>query len=76
MAKAGTNINVDAAGTFSVNTASSSQSGVVQVGSNISVNDGTISLSGGNVTSALGYTPLDATDISAVTTAEIEGLFN
>ena len=76
LAKAGTNINVDNAGTFSVNTASSVQSGVVQVGSNISVNDGVISLSGGNVTSALGYTPLDSADISAVTTAEIEALFS
>ena len=75
MAKAGNNINVDNVGTFSVNTASSVQSGVVQVGSNISVNDGVISLSSGNVTSALGYTPLDAASISAVPTAEIEALF-
>ncbi|MBQ7630206.1 MAG: hypothetical protein IJS81_08360 [Selenomonadaceae bacterium] len=75
LAKAGTNINVDNAGTFSVNTASTSESGVVQIGSNISVANGVISLSSGNVTSALGYTPLDAASISAVTTAEIEGLF-
>ena len=75
LAKAGTNINVDNAGTFSVNTASTTQSGVVQVGSNISISDDTISLSGANVTSALGYTPLDAAEISAVPTAEIEALF-
>ena len=75
MAKAGSNINVDSAGTFSVNTASAVQSGVVQVGSNISVNDGTISLSSANVTAALGYTPLDAASISAVPVAEIEALF-
>ena len=75
MAKAGTNINVDNIGTFSVNTVSSVQSGVVQIGSNISVNDGVISLSSGNVTSALGYTPLDVASISAVSTAEIETLF-
>ena len=75
MAKAGSNINVDSAGTFSVNTESTVQSGVVQVGSNISVNDGTISLSSANVTAALGYTPLDASSISAVPVAEIEALF-
>ena len=75
LAKAGTNINVDSAGTFSVNTASTSQSGVVKIGSNLSITDGTVSLSGGNVISALGYTPLDTANISAVTTAEIEGLF-
>ena len=75
LAKAGGNINVDAAGTFSVNTANTTQSGVVQVGSNISVDNGVISITNGNVTSALGYTPLDAASLTAVTTAEIEGLF-
>ena len=75
LAKAGTNLNVDANGTFSVNTATTSQSGVVQIGSNITVDDGTISISSSNVTDALGYTPLDSASISAVSTADIEGLF-
>ena len=75
LAKAGTNLNVDANGTFSVNTATAAQSGVVQIGSNITVDDGTISLTNGNITDALGYTPLDSASISAVSTADIEGLF-
>ena len=75
LAKAGTNIDVDATGTFSVKTATNAQSGVVQVGANISIADGTISLSSANVTGALGYTPLNAAEISAVPTAEIEALF-
>lgn len=41
----------------SIPTASTSQSGAVKIGSNISVSSGVISLSSGNVTSALGYTP-------------------
>lgn len=38
-------------------TATSSASGIVKVGSNITVSSGTISLTKSNVTSALGYTP-------------------
>ena len=71
LAKAGTNVNVDANGTFSVNTATAAQSGVVQIGNNITIDDGTISLSSSNVTSALDYTPLDAASLSAVPTADI-----
>ena len=41
----------------SIPTASTSQSGAVKIGSNISVSSGVISLSSSNVTSALGYTP-------------------
>ena len=37
--------------------ASTSSKGVVKVGSNISVNSGTISVSANNITNALGYTP-------------------
>ena len=75
LAKAGTNVNVDATGTFSVNTATAAQSGVVQIGSNISVDNGVISLSSSNVTSALGYTPVNAAELSAISTSDIEGLF-
>lgn len=41
----------------SIPTASTSQSGAVKIGSNITVSSGTISLTKSNVTSALGYTP-------------------
>ena len=44
--------------------ASNSAKGVVQVGNNITVNDGTISLSKENVTSALGYTPYNQDDLA------------
>lgn len=74
LAQAGTNINV-ANGVFSVNTGSAAQSGVLQVGSNISVDNGTISLNATNITGALGYTPVDSANLTAVTTSEIEGLF-
>jgi hypothetical protein len=37
--------------------ASTSSKGVVKVGSNISVDSGTISVNANNITSALGYTP-------------------
>ena len=46
--------------------ASKSAKGIVQVGDNISVNDGTISLSKENVTSALGYTPYNQDDLASV----------
>ena len=75
LAKAGTNVNVDANGTFSVNTATAAQSGVVQIGNNISVDNGTISLTNSNVTGALGYTPVNAAELSAISTSDIEGLF-
>ena len=44
--------------------ASNDAKGVVKVGDNISVNDGTISLSKENVTSALGYTPYNQDDLA------------
>lgn len=44
---------------YSLPVATSSVLGGVKIGSNISVNNGTISLTGGNVVSALGYTPLN-----------------
>lgn len=47
-------------------TASSSVLGGVKVGSNITVSSGTISLSKSNVTSALGYTPANTSDIPEI----------
>ena len=44
--------------------ASNDAKGVAKVGDNISVNDGTISLSKENVTSALGYTPYNQDDLA------------
>ena len=70
----GDNIDVDA-GIISVATATADTLGVVKTGTNIDNSNGTISISSGNVTDALGYTPLDSASISAVSTADIEGLF-
>lgn len=49
--------------TDSLPTATSSVLGGVKIGSNITVSSGTISLSKANVTSALGYTPANTSDI-------------
>lgn len=45
--------------------ATASVLGGVKIGSNISVSDGTISLTSGNISNALGYTPANAGDIPA-----------
>lgn len=50
----------------SIPTASSSVLGGVKVGSNITLSSGTISLSKSNVTSALGYTPANTSDIPEI----------
>lgn len=63
---AGTNISISGTTincTYTLPTASSSVLGGVKVGSNITLSSGTISLSKSNVTSALGYTPADASNI-------------
>lgn len=49
--------------TDSLPTATNSVLGGVKIGSNITVSSGTISLSKANVTSALGYTPANTSDI-------------
>lgn len=51
---------------YSLPTATSSVLGGVKVGSNITVSSGTISLSKSNVTSALGYTPANTSDIPEI----------
>ena len=47
-----------------VESASSQRVGVVKVGSNLTVNDGTLSLTSDNISSALGYTPMQAGNVS------------
>ena len=66
---AGTNISISGTTincTYTLPTASSSVLGGVKVGSNITLSSGTISLSSGNVTSALGYTPANTSDIPEI----------
>lgn len=55
--------------TNSLPTATSSVLGGVKIGSNITVSSGTISLSKANVTSALGYTPANTSDIPKIPAA-------
>lgn len=68
---AGTNISISGTTinctySYTLPTASSSVLGGVKVGSNITVSSGTISLSKSNVTSALGYTPANTSDIPEI----------
>lgn len=66
---AGTNISISGTTincTYTLPTASSSVLGGVKVGSNITLSSGTISLSKSNVTSALGYTPANTSNIPIV----------
>jgi hypothetical protein len=55
--------------TYTLPTATASVLGGVKIGSNISVSSGTISLTSANVTSALGYTPANTSDIPEIPTA-------
>ena len=61
------------ADTFSLSAATSSTIGGVKIGSNITVSDGTISLTKGNVVNALGYTPPTADTNTHYTTGLIVG---
>lgn len=54
---ASTGLSLSKDNKFSINAATSSTIGGVKIGSNITVSDGTISLTKGNVVNALGYTP-------------------
>ena len=54
--------------TYTLPTATSSVLGGIKVGSNITLSSGTISLSKANVTSALGYTPANTSDIPKIPT--------
>lgn len=67
----GTNISISGTTinctySYSLSTATSSVLGGVKIGSNITVSSGTISLSKANVTSALGYTPANTSDIPEI----------
>lgn len=67
----GTNISISGTTinctySYSLPTATSSVLGGVKIGSNITVSSGTISLSKANVTSALGYTPANTSDIPEI----------
>lgn len=68
---AGTNISISGTAinctySYSLPTATASVLGGVKIGSNITVSSGTISLSKANVTSALGYTPANTSDIPEI----------
>lgn len=52
--------------TYTLPTATGSVLGGIKVGSNITLSSGTISLSKANVTSALGYTPANTSDIPKI----------
>lgn len=62
---AGTGIDITD-GIINVKQGSKSQKGILQVGSNLEENNGVISLSGDNVTAALGYTPVNSSNIPVV----------
>lgn len=71
---AGTNISISGTTinctySYSLPTATASVLGGVKIGSNISVSSGTISLTSANVTSALGYTPANTSDIPKIPAA-------
>lgn len=50
-----------------INKATTERTGVVQIGNNISVSDGVISITGTNVKNALEYTPAKQEDVEALT---------
>lgn len=76
LAQAGTNIDVNN-GIFSIATGGTSALGVLQVGNNISVDgNGVISLDTANITNALGYTPVDSSEITIASTSAIDALFD
>lgn len=59
--KSGNNVNITSDGTISVPNASSTSKGAVQVGENLTVDNGTVSLTKDNVSSAIGFTPTKIT---------------
>lgn len=70
---ASTGLSLSKDNKFSINAATSSTIGGVKIGSNITVSDGTISLTKGNVVNALGYTPPTADTNTHYTTGLIVG---
>lgn len=65
---------VSSGSNYTLPTASSSTLGGVKIGSNISVSDGTISVTKSNVTSALGYTPATTNNASFTGTTMVQTL--
>ena len=70
---ASTGLSLSKDNKFSINAATSSTIGGVKIGNNITVSDGTISLTKGNVVNALGYTPPTADTNTHYTTGLIVG---
>jgi hypothetical protein len=66
----------NSANAYSLPNATSTVLGGVKIGSNISVNSGTISLTKSNVTSALGYTPPTTNTTYSVATTSANGLMS
>ena len=66
----------DNANNYVLPAATSSNLGGVKIGSNISVNDGTISITKNNVTSALGYTPPTVNTTYSDATSTASGLMS
>ena len=64
---AGTNVSIDSDGVISVATGSAQKAGVLQVGANLAVSNGIVSLQSAGVTGALGYTPAADTAFSGAT---------
>ena len=60
------NVAITIPSAYTLPNATSSTLGGVKIGSNITVSSGTISLSKSNVTSALGYTPLQTAPVTSV----------
>ena len=58
----------EAGGNYVLPTASSTTLGGVKIGSNITISSGTISITGSNVTNALGYTPLQTVQTASTST--------
>ena len=69
----GTNYDGSAARTINLVAATTSSLGGVKIGSNISIKDGTISLTKENVTTALGYDPENAIASFGVVSTEKDG---
>ena len=69
------NVSISVSGSnYTLPMASSSTLGGVKIGSNISVSDGTISVTKSNVTSALGYTPATTNNASLTGTTMVQTL--
>lgn len=62
--------------TATTSPATTEKLGVVKIGSNIEVSEGTIFITDTSVTSALGYTPLNSADIAPLDNSVIDAMFD